>query len=399
MVLKNINRLSILNYIRRHKFTTKAAIATESGLTFMAIQKIIEELLAHGLVRQDAYEGGRLGRKALTYTIDENYGYTIGLHINMFETRVGLLNLNGEILLHKSLNMTGLSEDSSVFIDSITTMVNALITEKGIDKSKLLGLGIGVPGPVNTAEGRIMSPPNMKMLRYMPLRQIMEQKTGLPVLLHKDTNAIAMGEYWRGVGASYSDMVYIDADMGIGSGLILSGVLHEGANSIAGEFGHITIDPHGPLCNCGSQGCLEAMGSGISILKEFKSRLAERPGHPLASCAETLTIQQVLNAGASGDPLAVSILNEAAYNMGSAIRNLINILDPEIIILGGILTLQYEPYFTIVKETTLHKRLAGSRENLLVPTTNADHAGMIGAGELVADHFFSTLVNEILLKD
>jgi predicted NBD/HSP70 family sugar kinase len=238
----------------------------------------------------------------------------------------------------------------------------------------------------------------MKMLRYLPLRQIMEQKIGLPVLLHKDTNAIAMGEYWHGAGASYVDMVYIDADMGIGSGLILNGVLHEGANSIAGEFGHITIDPQGPLCNCGNQGCLEAMGSGISILKEFKRRLMEKPGHPLTVSAENLTIQQVLNAGGSGDTLAVSILNEAAYNMGSAIGNLINILDPEIIIVGGILTLQYEPYFNIVKETTLHKRLAGARENLIVPTDNADHAGMIGAGDLVADHFFSTLVNAVLAK-
>jgi predicted NBD/HSP70 family sugar kinase len=409
MLLKNVNRFSVLNYIRRHRFTTKAALAAESGLTFMTIQKIMEELLALGLVRQDAYEGGYVGRRALTYTIDENYGYTLGLHINMFETRAALLNLRGEILSHRSLNMEGLEDDISEFINAMAAMVKDLAGGKETEKAKILGLGIGAPGPINTAEGRVMSPPNLKMLRYLPLRQIMSDALGMPVLLHKDTNAIARGEYWRGAGAGYSNMVYIDADMGIGSGLILNGVLHEGANSVAGEFGHITIDPQGPLCNCGSRGCLEAMGSGISILRDFKQQLAEKPKHSLAAearadapveaAASAVTIQQILNAGGAGNPLAVSILNNAAYHMGSAIGNLINILDPDIIILGGILVLQYEPYFAIVRDTALRKRLAGARENLIVPAANASRAGVIGAGELVADNFFSRLVNDVLSKE
>ena len=396
MVLKNLNRSSVLNYIRRRRFTTKAAVAEESGLTFMAIQKIVEELQALGLVRQDASAGGRLGRKAITYTINENYGYTIGLHVNMFETRVAVLNLHGKILLHKCLDMSGVPDDAPEFIETISNMTNAAIAESDIERAKLLGLGVCAPGPVDIENGRIMSAPNMKMLRYLPLRQIMEDKLGLPVLLHKDTNAIAMGEFWRGAGAGYSNIVYIDADMGIGMGLILNGVLHTGANSIAGEFGHVTIDPKGPLCNCGHQGCLEAMASGIAILKEFKKRLAEKPGHPLAAAIDSLTIQQVLDSGSAGDPLAVSILNVAAYYMGFSLGNLVNMLDPEIIILGGILTLRYEPYFKLVKETMLQKRLTGARENLIVPTSNMDRAGMIGAGELVAERFFSTLVNNVL---
>jgi predicted NBD/HSP70 family sugar kinase len=399
MLLKNANRYSVLNYIRRNRFITKAAIADASGLTFMAIQRIIEELLDLGLARQDAYTEGSVGRRAATYTINENYGYTAGLHINIFETRAALLNLDGEILAYRSLNMEDFSGDASAFIDTMAEMVHGLIAESGIPRDKLLGLGIAVPGPVNTAEGRIMSPPNMKILRYLPLRQFMEDKIKLPVLVNKDTNAIALGEHWRGAGAGYANLVYIDADMGIGSGLILNGVLHEGANSVAGEFGHITIDSRGPLCNCGSQGCLEAMGSGIAIIKEFKRRLEDKPSHPLAGSKTGITIQQVLNAGSSGDPLGVSILNDAAYHMGLAIGNLINILDPDIIILGGILTLQYKPYFNLVKETMLRKRLAGVRENLIVPTGNGDHAGVIGAGELVVDKFFSTMINEVFLKE
>jgi predicted NBD/HSP70 family sugar kinase len=321
MLLKNVNRISVLNYIRRHRFTTKAAIASESGLTFMAIQKIMEELMALGLVRQDAYRGGYVGRRALTYTIDENYGYTLGLHINMFETRAALLNLHGEILSHRSLNMEGRKDDITEFIDMITAMVQDLAVQRPAS-AKLLGLGIGAPGPINSAEGRVMSPPNLKMLRYLPLRRIMQETLNMPVLLYKDTNAIAMGEYWRGAGIGYANMVYIDADMGIGSGLILNGILHEGANSVAGEFGHITIDPHGPLCNCGSQGCLEAMGSGFAILREFKQQAVKNRNHPLPAALDEITIEHILNAGAAGEPLAVSILNDAANHMETPLGTL-----------------------------------------------------------------------------
>jgi predicted NBD/HSP70 family sugar kinase len=131
----------------------------------------------------------------------------------------------------------------------------------------------------------------------------------------------------------------------------------------------------------------------------FVHIIDRKPAHPLAGSKTSIAIQQILDAGSSGDPLAVFILNDAAYYMGLAIGNLINILDPDIIILGGILTLQYKPYFNLVKETMLRKRLAGVRENLIVPTGNGDHAGVIGAGELVADKFFSAAVNDVFLKD
>lgn len=399
MQLKNVNRISVLNYIRRNRFTTKAALASESGLTFMAIQKIMEELMALGLVRQDALQGGYVGRKAVTYTIDENYGYTIGLHINMFKTRAAVMNLHGEIIAYHSIDMSSIQQDPTVLIEALVEAVNKVIEDSGVDRQKLLGVGVGAPGPINIQEGRILSPPNLTVLRYLPLKKILEDRLGLSVLLHKDTNAIAMGEYWRGAGADHSNMVYIDADIGIGSGLILGGEMHEGANSIAGEFGHITLDIHGPLCNCGNHGCLEALGSGISILKVLDQKLAERPEHPLRKNRRELSIQQVLDAGNGGDPLAASVLNDAAYFMGMAVGNLINILDPEVIILGGILALEYVPYFEIVKGTVQQKALAVIRENLIVPTVNAFRAGVIGAGEIVADNFFTTLVYEVLSKN
>ncbi|MDL2294180.1 ROK family protein [Ruminococcaceae bacterium OttesenSCG-928-D13] len=398
MQLKHVNRVAVLNYIRRHRHTTKANLASISGLTFMAIKKILEELEELGLVRQDDLHVGKIGRKAVTYTIAKDYGYTAGMHINMFKTRVAIMNLQGEIVAIKGIDMDDAPTEPAQMIDLLVETLEAAIAESGIRREKLLGLGIGTPGPVNLQEGMVLSPPNMTVFRYFPLQKVMQDRVGIPVLIHKDTNAIAMGEYWRGAGAGYQNMAYVDADMGIGSGLILDGVLQPGAHFVAGEFGHITLDVNGPLCNCGSRGCLEAMSSGIAILRTVREEIAGHPSHPLHKHLDSLTIQQVLRAGNDGDSLVIPVLNNAAYNMGLAVGNLINIFDPEIIILGGLLVINYKPYFDILKDTALLKRLPGARENLIVPTVCKDRAGVIGAGELVSNHFFSNTISELLSK-
>ena len=115
-------------------------------------------------------------------------------------------------------------------------------------------------------DGVVLTPPNMPMLHYMPLKDILEEKTGLPVYVRKDTNAIAFAEQWYGEDKHADDLTYIDVDMGIGAGLIIHGQLNSGANTMAGELGHITIDYNGPMCNCGNRGCLEAVSSGLAII-------------------------------------------------------------------------------------------------------------------------------------
>lgn len=396
--IKNMSRIALLNYIRRNGHTTKAELAAKSGLTYMAVKKIMEELAELELVRKDDIVRGQVGRKAATYTINEHYGYTVGLHINIFKTLLAVMDLRGKIISKVELDMERVPEDPSELIGQILNGLEEVIQKSGVDKHKLLGIGIASPGPVNPKEGMILSPPNLPHLRYLPIVKIVEERHGLPVLLCKDTNAIAMGEFWRGAGASHENMVYIDADMGIGSGLIVMGALQEGHNFVAGEFGHITIDPNGPLCNCGNIGCLEAMASGIAMLRDARQRIASMPSHPLYKKVDSLSIQQMLHAGLNGDLVAISIINKAAYHMGNALASLINILDPEVIIMGGVLVLEYEPYLNIVRDRVLQRRLPGVRDNILIRTQCGQTAGVVGAGEVVANHFFSHVISDILSK-
>lgn len=397
--LKNFNRRSVLNYIRKNIHTTKRELASVTGLTFMAIKKNLEELESLNLIRGAEFEVGGIGRRAITYTINERYGYTIGVHVNIFMTSVALMDLRGSVLAKESCDMSQPITTQTAFVEMIVGLISRAIEKSGVEKKMILGIGLGVPGPVDFKEGVVLVPPNFPVLHYLPLKQILEEKLGYKVFLHKDTNAIAIGEYWRGAGIEYTNVVYIDIDMGIGSGLVINGELNQGANNIAGEFGHITLDINGPLCNCGNQGCLEAMGSGLSVLREFSKQLEDVPEHSLYPKRNQLVIQDVLEATNKNDLYAIPIMNKSAFYTGVAISNLINILDPQIIILGGVLIQNYPRYFDIAKDVAYSRRIKGARENIIVTSKLKEEAGIIGAGEIVVNNFFDEIIHKVLSKN
>lgn len=398
MQLKNFNRRSVLSYIRRNTCVTKAGLSTVTGLTFMAIKKILEELEELNLIRTGNMETGGIGRHAVSYTINENYGYTIGVHINIFSTSAAVIDLHGNILAIENYDMKESIDSQIAFVEMITGLISKVVEKSKVDETKILGIGVGVPGPIDFASGAIQSPPNLPVLRYLPLKQILEQKFPYKVYVQKDTNALVVGEYWRGEGIGHSNVFYIDVDMGIGSGLVINGEVNQGANDVAGEFGHITLDINGPLCNCGNKGCLEALSSGLSILRELAEQLANEQQHPLYPNRNNLAIQDVFDMVVKNDLLTISIINKSAFYMGIAISNLVNILDPHIIVLGGILIQKCLGYFDIVRDVANARRMKGAKETRIVASELESWAGVIGAGEIVADNFFNDIVNKVLSK-
>lgn len=398
--LKNYNRRTVLNYIRRRGTTTKAGLAEVTGLTFMAVKKILEELLELSLIRCGRMEAGTggVGRNAVSYCINENYRYTVGIHINKFITSAAIMNLGGQIIEAERYSMGREFSNQNEFVNLLVELVQRLWERSGISREEILGIGVGAPGPVDCEHGVVLTPPNMPILSYLPLKEALEEKTGLPVYVNKDTNVIAFAEYWYGKTDSCNNLVYIDLDMGIGSGLIIDGRMNVGANSAAGEFGHITIDINGPLCNCGNKGCLEAMSSGIAILRELSHQLEQEKDHPLYGKRSSLVIDDVFEMAEKKDLLTISVLNQSAYYAGIAVSNLINILDTQIIILGGILIQNYPRYFHVVQDVANARKVKGARSNVMDISGLKENAGVIGAGEIVADDFFNEKVKDVFAK-
>ena len=393
--LKNFNRRTVLGYIRRNGTATKAGLASVTGLTFMAIKKILAELQELNLIRDGQMESGGMGRKAVSYVINENYRYTIGIHINKFITGIALLNLRGQILAIERYSMDKEFENQNDFVTMLAEAVELVIEKSGVKREDILGIGVGAPGPLDCESGVILTPPNMPMLDYLPLKETLEGRTGFPVFLNKDTNVIAFAEYWYRNNRDCSNLAYVEVDMGIGSGLIIDGKLNVGANCIAGEFGHITIDINGPLCNCGNRGCLEAMSSGIAVLRMLGEQLENQKDHPLYHKRNALTIEDVFEMTDKKDLLTISILNRSAFYVGVAVSNLINTFDPEMIILGGILIQKYPMYFNIVQDVANQRKVKGAKENYMAVSVLGENAGVIGAGEIVTYHFFNQFVNEV----
>jgi len=393
--LKNFNRRSVLHYIRKKRTATKAGLASVTGLTFMAIKKIIEELESLELVRCDEMEGGNVGRKAVSYAINENYRYTIGIHINKFVTSIAVLNLCGDVVEVSRFSMPKENQSQNAFMELVISNVNEAVRRSGIAREMFLGIGIGVHGPVDTINGVVLTPPNIPVLKYLPLKEILEERFGCRVFVQKDTNVIAFGEYWCGDDKDTDDLTYIDVDMGIGSGSIIDGKMHVGANHIAGEFGHITLDLNGPLCNCGNRGCLEAMSSGIAILRDLRNELEKEPGHPLYEKREQLEIEDIFEMVEKKDLLIISLLNQSAFYLGVAVSNLINVLDPQRIVLGGILIQKYPRYFEIVQDVANSYKVKGAKETQMSISGLKENAGVIGAGEIVAEQFFNEMVNDL----
>ncbi len=397
--LKNINRRSVLNYIRKNGSATKAGLASATGLTFAAIKKILDELESMKLVRCSGVEKSGLGRNSVVYEINGDYGYIVSVYVNRKAIHVAVVNVRGVIISKQKLPMENRELTQQELIEDILQSVREVIRESGIAEHKFIGLGLGVPGPIDLERGLILTPPNMPVLRYLPMREILEAKLALPVYLHKDTNVLALGEYWHGCHNSEHSLVYLDVDMGLGTGMILNGKIHVGADGKAGEYGHVTIDPHGPLCKCGNHGCLEAMGSGLAVLRDFREQLEALPEHPLYQKRNDLVIADVIGAIQSNDMTAISIVNQAAYNVGIGVANLINFLDPEVVVLGGLCIRNFRGMFDIISNVARERIMKNNLAGNIVRSQLGMDAGVVGCAEVVIDHFFQNAVNELWNKN
>lgn len=380
----HMNRSSLLSILRRQR-ATRVQLAERTGLTFMAVTRNLKELLELGLIREDGLEDSPVGRKSVVYTINETFAYTAGIYINMYETQAAVMDLQGSVVSFCRLPMPPSMPSLTRLVEQVSALLREAIGRAGVPAEKLLGVGIGVPGPVDPERGVVLTPPNLPCLQYIPLKGIIEQAVQLPALLQKDANVTALGEMRHGAARGYNDMMYIYADMGIGGGLILNGKLHLGCNAGAGEIGHITLDLNGPICNCASVGCLEALASGLAIVRRYQH---EKGGHP--------TIADILGAAKNNEPCAVMCLNDSARWLGVAVGGLINLLDLPVIVIGGLLPEQYAPYLDIVRQSALEKKMKHCRNNHILPSALGSTAGIIGAGELVADRFFKNDVFGLL---
>ncbi|WP_255253183.1 ROK family glucokinase [Brevibacillus laterosporus] len=309
----------------------------------------------------------------------------VGVDIGGTTIKIALLDPNGEIIT-KTQIPTPVSEGEDAIIGQMTNTIDQLMAEQGFTKEEAYGIGIGVPGPVDTDTGFVYEAVNLG-IKDTALKAKTEALTGLPTYVENDANAAALGEMWRGAGQGTDNLVAITLGTGIGGGIIIDGKIVHGVKGVGGEIGHVTVNPDGPLCNCGKKGCMERYGSATAIIVGIETAAKEgRSAYLAKQLAEkgSLTAKDAFDAATEGDLAAQEVIDQAAFYTGFGLSHIANLLNPAKIVIGGGVSAAGDALFSLIRksfDTYTWKIAADSCE--ILPATLGNDAGVIGAGWLV----------------
>src|SRR4030042_1645041 len=277
-----------------------------------------------------------------------------------------------------------------VLIDRVLSAVNGVMAQARLRTSELIGLGVAAAGILDTKKGVVTTSPNLPHWHNVQLRDILAEKLGIVTYIINDANAAAVGEHRFGVGRGFTNMIYLTVSTGIGGGIIVDGELYSGTDGCAGELGHMTVEVDGPRCHCGNFGCLEALASGWAVVREAVKRINQGEKSSIIELVdgrlEDITAEKVAMAARQGDRLAADIVREAANYLGVGLANLVNIFNPELIVIGGGLSkmgdMLLKPARKVVKERAFK---LPTRTVRIVRARLGSSAGIIGAAAYVFD--------------
>lgn len=303
--------------------------------------------------------------------------YVIGIDLGGTKICGALADLDGNILIKKTIATEANSGEEHI-LNRIISVIEDLKIEGKVEEGQLKSIGIGSPGPLDSVKGTIIEASNLPFKNFNLVNPISE-KFNVPAYLQNDANVAALGEHLLGAGKGTNNMVYITVSTGIGGGAIINGKLYSGNTCNALEIGHTTIVPDGPRCNCGNYGCIEAVASGTAIAKRAKEAIKRGEKTSLSSY-ENVTSFEVFKEEKNGDKVAKSILDEALNYLGIGIANVVNIFDPEMIVIGGGVSKGGDIVFDTVKKVVKERSLKAMGESCRIePAKLGGDAGVSGA--------------------
>lgn len=307
----------------------------------------------------------------------------IGIDLGGTKISTALVNSTGEIIA-SDYRETLATQGPNAVIERMFAAARQAMAKANATEQQVAAVGIGAPGPLDVRTGVVVAPPNLPAWDHVPLKQRIEERLGIATYLDNDANAAALGEHRFGAGQGTKHMIYVTVSTGIGGGLILDGRLYHGDSGIAGEIGHTTILPDGPRCGCGNRGCLEALASGTAIAREARERVAQ--GVPTLICdlaqgdSERITARLVAEAARQGDRVAGEILSEVMEYLGIGMANLVNLFNPQVIVIGGGLANVGEPLFAVVRRVIDQRAFyAAAQAVRVLSAALGENAGVLGA--------------------
>jgi predicted NBD/HSP70 family sugar kinase len=386
--LADFNQAVVLDVVRRSPGVSRADLQRASGLSSQTISNITRRLIDDDLILESAPGGGARGRPSIPLAVNRDGAFSVGVHIDPARLTIVLLDLAGEVRRQQQLRTPQATHPPEV-TSLIADRVDALMTEAGVDRDRVLGLGIAAPGPLDVRAGVVLDPPQLLNWRGVKLRSDLHDATGLPVLLDKDVTAAATAELRSSTDAS-TDFVFLYLGSGVGASVVVENQVLRGTTNNIGEIGDIIVDPDAEqLEGFGRQGGLAA-----ACVPEALVIQAARLGLlPLPNLDDYLAIDdsctELCHLAASGNGGAARILQRAAARVAVGLGVLVNLLDVPRVVIGGPLWNRLSDAFLPVLPALLSRELVAREDVTVEGSAVGEHVAAQGAAELVLDHFLA----------
>lgn len=381
-MMRNENILLVLQCIQEKGPLLRKDVKEYTGLSSGSISTIVAELLEKGLIKEIESDTKQRGRNPSMLDVCTENSCMIGMDINSAGINIILMNIKCNV--YSSYFEKILVPERQEVIAQIYRMLDGIMEGLKKDGVRLLGIGVAMQGTVNRKEGISQYCPYLKDWKDIPIRQLLERRYQCRVVVEHSPDCMALYESWFGVAKGTENFLFIRAGETIGLSIVIEGNVVHGYNNNAGEFGHMIVEPQGEPCSCGSFGCLETVASMTSILnyiwKELKggraSKLTELMG---LRKPQELTMDLVYRACCMKDELCMEAMDRMAFYLGLGISNVINLLNPELIVLGGDM-MNYDVLFMDQVRRTVQERAWSKSNKTIMVTTSKSNTASVGAG-------------------
>ncbi len=365
-LVREINLSLILNRLWEHSPISRAALAEMTGLNKSTVSSLVHELIEHSFVREVGLHSTGIGRPSRLLELNPDAGFIVSAEIGVDFIAVLCANFVADVIWQHRENTRGMTSQAAV-LDRATQLVQEAVT-RGADpasgRTALLGLAIGLPGLIDEASGTLLFAPNLGW-SDVPLREHFAARfPGTPVFVDNEANLAALGETFFGAAQGYREVLYISAGVGLGGAIVSDSQLFKGATGFAGEIGHMTVERGGLRCNCGNRGCWETLVSQSAVFRHIaalvESGRASRLSHRLQDGWGGLTMADVVEAADAGDAVALETLRRVGHDLGTGVASLVNVFNPDLVLLGGILSLAHEYLLPPVRDELSRRALRWS---------------------------------------
>lgn len=383
----------VVGELRKQEAVSRSDIARITNWSRPKVTSVVNGMVDRGLVVEVGEGDSGGGRRPRLLRLNGRLGYIVGIDMGATSVDIALADLNGEVLGRDS-GPADVRSDPAALLGEVEQRLADILRRQGLRAEQVLGVGVGVPGPVDFARGVLVVPPLMPAWENFPIRDYFRRIfPRASVEVDNDVNIMALGELRAGAGVGVDNFLYVKIGTGIGAGVICHGLVHRGSTGSAGDIGHISADRNGPVCRCGNIGCLEMMAAGPAIARRGIAAAQNGTSPVLARKGQAnngvLRAEDVGAAAREGDHAAIEIIQSSGQVIGDVLAGLVNFFNPSLILIGGGVAKIGNQLLSSIRQAVLRRSTALATHNLVISySPMGAEAGVTGAIHMALDHLF-----------